>query len=70
MTKHERRRQFKTPQQLNRAIAEAAQLLIAQVRARVSSSLIARITIDDRFVSVSFVDYPDDFLDLVEWRAR
>ena len=76
MSKHEPPQQFKSRQQLNRSIAETARLLIEQVRARidargrVDSSLIARIAIDDRFVSVSFVDYPDEFMDIVEWRRR
>jgi hypothetical protein len=76
MTKHEPPKHFKSPEQLKRSIAEAARQLVEAVRAhidargRVSSSLIARIAIDDRFVGVSFVDYPDDFLDLVEWKRR
>jgi hypothetical protein len=62
--------------QSNIEIAEAARHLIDLVReqidtrGRVSSSLIARIAIDDRFVSVSFVDVPDDFMDITEWRRR
>jgi hypothetical protein len=73
VTKHERPQQFKS---LNRSIAETARLLIELVRARidargrVSSSLIARIAIDDRFVSASFVDYPDEYMDLGEWKQR
>jgi hypothetical protein len=59
--------------QLNQSIAKAAHELVRLVRAQIDargSSLIARIAIDDRFVGVSFVDYPDEFLGLVEWRRR
>jgi hypothetical protein len=73
VTKHERIEKFKS---LNRSIAETTRLLTELVRARidakgrVSSDLIARIVIDYAYVGVSFVDYPDDFMDLVEWRRR
>jgi hypothetical protein len=62
--------------QINQSIAEVTRQLIELVReridagGRVSSSSIARIAIDHRFIGVSFVDYPEEFLDLVEWRQR
>jgi hypothetical protein len=64
------------PKHFKPQIAEAARLLIELVQAhidaggRVSSDLIARISIDDRFVGVSFTDYPDDFMAVTEWRRR
>jgi hypothetical protein len=62
--------------QLNQSIAEAARLLVELVRehvdsrGRVDSSLLACIKIDHSFVSASFLDYPDEFGDLVDWRKR
>jgi hypothetical protein len=76
MSKHEPPQHFKSPDQLKRSIAEATRQLVEAVhahidaRGRVSSRLTARIAIDDRFVSVSFVDVPDDFMDITEWRRR
>jgi hypothetical protein len=77
VSKPQRLSDFKpTPKHFRPQIAEAARLLIELVRAhidargRVSSDLIARIAIDDRFVGVSFVDYPDEFMDVAEWRRR
>ena len=39
-------------------------------RGRVNSNLLSHIKIDCDFVSVSFIDYPGEFMDLVEWRQR
>jgi hypothetical protein len=76
MSKHEPPQHFKSPEQLKRSAAETTRQLVELVhayidaRGRVSSSLISRISIDRHFVSLSFVDYPDDFMNLVEWRRR
>ena len=64
------------PRKIDAAIAATARQLIALVRqridmrGRVNPDLLASIQLDHRYVSASFVDYPDDFSDLVEWRRR
>ena len=60
--------------QVDRSIAETARLLVELVReridagGRVSPDLIAGIRLAGGFVCVSFCDYPDEFMPLVEWR--
>lgn len=59
--------------QLNQSIAETARQLVELVRehidarGRVSSDLIARIVIDHNYVALSFIDYPDEYADVIAW---
>ena len=76
MTKHERLQQFKSPAAIDAAIAKTARELVKLVRERIDArgrvdpNLIACIKIDYAFVAASYIDYPDDFGDLVNWRRR
>jgi hypothetical protein len=65
-----------TPAKIDAAIAATARQLIAlvrqriDIRGRVDPDLLASIKLDHGYVSASFIDYPDEYGDIVAWRQQ